>query len=318
MRFSAPRSVARLTASVALAGTIALAGGTAFAQDATPALTPIDPATCVSPGLGMASPAAAPVAASPVAADAELDALLEAATPVEDEAVIADATAAVENFYACYNAGGGSMYGLFTDDAFVTYFGGIDLEVLEAESADDAMMASHIDVHEVLDLGDGRYAVDYQVTIGHQVEHVTDIFAVEDGTWLVDGNAGYSAPETDLDSTTASVKISEADGEHAIEVSPSPIMNQPAVKLQIANQTEDFLIVVLLQGGDAASLPADADLSDLPEGMSILGAVAVEPGAHEIGLWEGLDEGNYVIFVETGHGSAAYDLTIDPPFDPSA
>ncbi len=315
MRFSVPRSAARLTASLALAGTITLSGGVPLAQDATPAAGPIDPTTCVSPGLDAASPAAA--VASPVAGE-ELDAQIAAATPVEDEAVIADATAAVENLYACYNAGGDSFFALFSEEAFATFWGGVDPELLAGETTDDGQLASHVDIHEVLDLGDGRFAVDYQVTIGYQVEHLIDVFVVEDGTWLVDASADGGTPETSLDATTASVKISEADGEHAIEVSPNPIMNQPAVKLQIANQTEDFLIVVLLRGTDAASMPADLDPAGLPEDVEILGALAVEQGEHEIGLWEGLEEGNYVIFVETGHGTAAYDLTIDPPFDPNA
>lgn len=320
MRFSAHRSVARLTASVALAGTLALAGGAALAQDATPVSAPIDPATCVSPGLDLASPAAASAVASPAADDAELDALIEAATPVEDEALIAELTATVENFYACYNADGTSFLGLFSDAAFARYWGGLDLALLEEQSAseDDALLASNVDVHEVLDLGDGRIAVDYQVTIGKQVEHVTDVYVQEDGIWKVDANAGGDTPETDLDSTTASVKVSEADGAIAIEVSPNPIMNQPAVKLQIANQTDSFIIVALLQGTDAASLPTGFDAAEQMEGVEILGSTAVEPGEHGIALWEGLDEGDYVILVETGDGTAAYDLTIDPPFDPNA
>src|SRR5699024_227776 len=139
------------------------------------------------------------------------------------EAVIADATAAVENLYACYNAGGDSFFGLFSDEAFATFWGGVDPALLAGETADDGQMASHVVIHEVLELGDGRFAVDYQVTVGYQVEHPIDVFVVEDGTWLVDATADGGSPETSLDSTTASVKISEADGGHAIEVSPNPI-----------------------------------------------------------------------------------------------
>jgi len=49
-----------------------------------------------------------------------------------------------------------------------------------------------------------------------------------------------------------------------IEVSPNPIMNQPAVKLQFANQTDDFLVIALLRGSDAASMPATLDPAGLP------------------------------------------------------
>ena len=319
MRVPAPGSVARLTASVAIAGTLALAGGSALAQDATPANEPLDPAICVSPGLDPASPEAASADASPAAYYEELDALIAAATPVEDEAMIADATAAVENLYACYNAGGDSFVGLFTDDAFARYWGGLDPElVTEQTPGDDRQQARNVEIHEVLDLGDGRFAIDYQVTVGYQVEHMTDVFVEEDGVWLVDANAGSDTPETSLDATTASVKISETDDGHAIEVSPNPIMNQPAVKLQFANQTDDFLVIALLRGSDAASMPATLDPAGLPDGVTILGTVVVGSGEHEIGLWEGLEEGDYVLYVETGHGTAAYDLTIDPPFDPEA
>lgn len=319
MKVSTPRPIARFTTTVALAGTLGLSGaGAALAQDATPA-TPIGPegGQCVVPeGLPSASPVAADATmASPVADDTG-----ETGTVVEDEAVIAEATAAIENLYACYNLGDGVSYvSLYTDTGILANWGEVDRATLAEDiAAISAVAPAHsIDVHEVQDLGDGSYAVDYQVHLGKQVWHVADVIVESDGVWIVDDTFYFSA-ETQLDSTTASVKASIVDGELVIEVSPNPIMNQPAVKLQLANETESPISFLLLQGGDAASV-SDPDVASLPEGVTFIGEDSVLPGDRFESLFEGLEEGSYVIYMEAETGeSAAFDLTIDPPFDPNA
>lgn len=326
MQFPISRPVARLTASVALAGTIGLSGGAAaLAQDATPAGTPIGPDTgqCMVPDIAAtASPVADDAAiASPVVEDA-----LPGGAAVEDEAVIAEATAVIENLYACYNSGDGeAVLALLTENgheqlfARVAQFSGHDHEVLaEYISARSAVaQAGAVDVHEVIDYGDGTLGVDYQVSMGKQVIHVTDILVDQGGAWLIDDRV-RETPETSLDSTTAAVQFSVADGSVTIEVSPSPIMNQPAVRLQLDNQADSPVHVVLFQGGDAASVTS-ADLTSIPEGVTFIGEADAEPGSRVDTLFEGLEEGSYVIVAETTNGeTGSFDLTIDPPFDPEA
>jgi len=317
MQFPISRPMARFTTTVALAGTLGLSGGAAvMAQEASPAAGP-DPSTCVAPA-GTAAPVAAP--ADGAAATPGLAAEMPEGTVVEDEAVIAEATAAIENLYACYNLGDGVSYvSLYTDTGILANWGEVDRATLAEDiAAISAVAPAHsIDVHEVQDLGDGSYAVDYQVHLGKQVWHVADVIVESDGVWIVDDTFYFSA-ETQLDSTTASVKASIVDGELVIEVSPNPIMNQPAVKLQLANETESPISFLLLQGGDAASV-SDPDVASLPEGVTFIGEDSVLPGDRFESLFEGLEEGSYVIYMEAETGeSAAFDLTIDPPFDPNA
>lgn len=317
MQLPTSRPIARLTTTVALAGTLGLSGAAAtLAQDATPTDAGIDPSQCTVPAQA-ASPEAVDVAA--MATPALLEEMPEG-TVVEDETVIAEATAAIENLYACFNAGDGTSFvSLYTDSGILANWGEVDRATLAGETAAISSMApAHsLDVHEVVDLGDGRYAVDYQIHLGKQVWHVADIITEGDGAWLVD-DSFYSTAETDLDSTTASVKASVADGQLVIEVSPNPIMNQPAVKLQLANESDAGQTFLLLQGGDAASL-TDVDLANLPEGMTFVGEDYIAPGEIFETLFEGLDEGSYVVYIVTETGeSGTFDLTIDPPFDPTA
>lgn len=316
MQFSISRPIARLTTTVALAGTLGLSGGAAvMAQDATPAGGP-DPSQCVAPAQ----------TASPVAADSTAMATPSLApeapegTVVEDEAVIAEATAAIENLYACYNAGDGTSYvSLYTDMGILANWGEIDRAALAEEVAAISSMApaNQIEIHEVVDFGDGSLGVDYQVHLGHQVWHILDILEDNDGTWVVN-DSFYAPAETELDSATASVKGTVEDGSILIEVSPSPLANQPAVKFQLANENETGLYFVLLQGGDAASL-TEFDVTSLPEGMTFVGEDYVGPGERFVSLFENLPEGNYVIYMEADTGeTSTFDLTIDPPFDPTA
>ena len=319
MRFSTPRPFAKLATSVALAGTLGLAGGAVtLAQDATPAGTPIGPeASCIAPtASGDADTGAATTMASPVATEAP------EGTPVEDQAVIDEATAFVQNLYACYNAGDGEAFlAHFTENGHAAVFGDEhdDAELAEHIAAKSAVaQASEVDVHEVVDYGDGTIGVDYQVLLGQQIIHNNGVLTQVDGGWLIDGRTSM-APETQLDSTTASVKASVDGDAVVIEVSPSPLANQPAVKLQITNNADSAINVLLLQGGDAASVTS-ADLTALPEGVTFVGDVH-NVGAGEIvdTAFEGLAEGQYVIVVQTADGATgSYDLTIDPPFDPEA
>src|SRR5690606_38726015 len=172
MQFPISRPMARFTTTVALAGTLGLSGGAAvMAQEASPAAGP-DPSTCVAPA-GTAAPVAAP--ADGAAATPGLAAEMPEGTVVEDEAVIAEATAAIENLYACYNLGDGVSYvSLYTDTGILANWGEVDRATLAEDiAAISAVAPAHsIDVHEVQDLGDGSYAVDYQVHLGKQVWHV--------------------------------------------------------------------------------------------------------------------------------------------------
>ena len=288
-----------------------------MAQDATPVGTPIGPGMCVAPTT------TAPVLATPVGdvpMATPVDAEAEEGVVVEDEAVIAEATAAIENLYVCFNEGRGEAFvALFTEEGRIEAFGEIDpTELAERiEAMSTRVQAGDVTINEVVAFEDGSIAVDYQVQIGQQVLHFTDLLVNQNNAWLI-ADRTVELPETDLDSATAGVAVTLEDGLLVIEVSPNPFLNQPAVKLQFTNTTESTLYAVLLQGEDAASVTT-TDLTQLPEDVTFIGDVLLQPGEIVGTLFEELEEGNYVIVVETETGeTAAFDLTIDPPFDPTA
>lgn len=317
MRFSTPRPFARLATSVALAGTLGLAGGAAaLAQDATPAGTPIGPeASCIAPTVGAADTGVATAMASPAAA-----AEMPAGTPVEDQATIDEATAFAQNLYACYAAGDGQSFaGYFTDAGLQAAFGTTDREAVAARVAamSSQAPAGEVAVDEVVDFGDGSLGVSYQVQLGKQLIHNTDVLVPAGDGWQVD-NRVSTGGESDMDSATASVKASVDGGAVVIEVSPSPVSNQPAVKFQFTNNADSAAHLVIVQGGDAASVTS-ADITTLPEGTTFIGEAWAAPGEIAGTTFEGLEEGAYVVVVETANGeTGSFDLTIDPPFDPNA
>jgi hypothetical protein len=318
---------------VALAGTVGLSGSAAImAQDATPAGTPIGPegVSCFAPSLtALATPAGTPVGDVMFATPATQLADLPEGTVVEDEAIIGEATAAIENFYACFNLGDGtSVVALMTEGGRMAAFGaGSPMMVAEQVTAlTSVATAGDIEYIEVVDLGDGRLGVSYQVAIGQQVFNFTDVLVQAGGIYKIDDRRS-NTPETDLDSTTAAVRSSMVDGTLVFEIAPNPIMNQPAVNLQLVNEGEESHYLMLFQvpeGFDGSTL-LEADFSDLPAGVTFISVGTVNPGDFSITLFEGLDEGSYVIT-----GSAVdisgqpigvtgwADFVIDPAVDPEA
>ncbi len=309
MRFPNSRPVAKFATTMVLAGTIGLAGGAAVAaQDATP----IGPNACLAPtttAAVMATPLGEVAPATPVGG-----------VVVEDEAVIAEATEAIQNLYVCFNEGQGEAFvALFTEQGREAAFGeGVDAVELadRIEAMSTMVQAGDVTVNEVVAYEDGTLAVDYQVKIGNQVLHFRDTLVNQNtGAWLVDDREVLQ-PETELDTATASVESTIGEEGVEIAVSPSPIMNQPALRLQFINPSDVSQTMTLLQGGDAAAI-GELDLANLPEGVTFVGDAQAAPGQRVDTLFEELEEGNYVIVTETATGEqGTFDLTIDPPFDP--
>lgn len=289
-----------------------------MAQDATPVGTPIGP-ECFAPGLMVAgaTPSTDQAAGATPVGEAEA---MPSGSEVEDAAVISEATAVIENLYDCYNQGDGeSFVALFTPNGLQAAFGDQDpMEVAAYIEAKSSMVqAGEVDVHAVIEFADGSLGVDYQVPIGQQVLHHTDVLTEVDGSWLID-NRTMELPETDLDSTTAGVAATIEDGVVVIEASPSPLLNQPAVKLQFTNETGSAMHAVLVEGNDAAAVTT-TDITQLPEDVTFVGETRVEAGEIVDTQFENLEEGNYVIAVETETGeTGTFLLTINPPFDPEA
>jgi hypothetical protein len=275
-----------------------------------------------------ATPAATPVgdtALSPI----DYGDALATGPVIEDGAIVNEATTAIENVYACYNNGDGeAVVSLFTDAGLDAAYGANDRETIAAQVSALAVSApaSNVQVDKVVDLGESTLGVDYQVTIGQQVFRFTDVLVQQDGTWLVDERI-EDQPGTTLDSATAGIETSVEDGSMVFDISPNPIMNQPALKIQMSNAGDATHRITVLRntGGVDATTVSDVDPANLPEGLDYVGQATVEPGAFADTLFENLEEGNYILVGEvldesgqsTGEGSSA-ELTIDPPFDPDA
>lgn len=331
MRFPYSRPIAKFTAGVALAGTVGLSGSAAvMAQDATPAGTPIGPegVSCFAPSLtALATPAGTPVGDVMFATPATQLADLPEGTVVDDEAIIGEATAAIENFYACFNLGdGASVVALMTESGRMAAFGaGSPMMVAEQVTAlTSVATAGDIEFNEVVDLGDGRLGVSYQVAIGQQVFNFTDVLVQTGGIYKIDDRRENS-PETDLDSTTAAVRSSVSDGQLVFEVTPNPIANQPAVRLQLVNEGEETHYLMLFQVPEAfdGSTLLEPDLRDLPEDVTLVSVGTVDPGEFSDTLFEGLEEGSYVVVgsaVDTSGQATGVngwaDFVIDPAVDP--
>ena len=284
-----------------------------MAQDATPVGTPIGPDMCIAPTT------TAPVLATPVS-DVTMATPVAEGIVVEDEAVISEVTAAIENRYTCFNEGRGEAFvALFTEQGRMAAFGDIDPTELaeQIEAMSTMVQAGEIEIIDVYDFGDGTLGVEYQVQVGQQIFHFVDALVNQNDAWLVDGRE-VAPPQTDLDTATASVDSIATEDGVTIEVSPTPIMTQPAQRLMFINSGDTIHTMVVLQGGDAAAI-TDLDLTDLPEGMTYVGGSVAAAGEISETMFVDLEPGTYVIAVETADGEVgAVDVMIEPPFDPAA
>jgi len=255
---------------VALLGATLLVsqGGGALAQDASPEASPAaDPVgACLAPG-GDAS------AATPVATEG---------TPVEDQAIIDQATVGATAFFDCLNG-----------------------NVAPADLGGPYALTSLIGVVE---LGDGTYGVEHQFTHGMRLVQAVAVLSEGDGGLVV---SGLTLVPVDIegDSTALAVTLS---GKSA-GVSPAKTETRPTVILQSANASDaDLQVAVLMvpEGFDPATFAlADYD-GTLPEGVTAAGAYDVAAGTTVGAVFPNLPAGSYLIAVSDG---ASYSLVLTEP-----
>ena len=172
-----------------------------------------------------------------------------------------------------------------------------------------------IDVASVEQFDTNLYGIEYQYMRGAQVFRVLEMYSVENDTWTLRQHQPKSA-QTDEDTITISAKIG---GDPAIEVSPGSFNFTPAMRVNILNRDATDLSLALFSTSeevDTASL-AGTDAASLPETMELQGETLVIAGASGEMLFQGLDEGNYLLVVLDGSDTvvAANPLTINPPLD---
>ena len=257
----------------ALLGVTLLVGGSgaALAQDATPEATPAAGGSdavgaCLAPGGDTA-------AATPVAAEG---------TPVEDQAIIDEATVAATTFFECLNGNvqPGDLGGPYTLTSLI----------------------------RVTDLGDGTFGVEHQFTHGSRLVQALAVLSEGDDGLVV---SGLSMLPVDFegDSTTIGVTLSGEDA----GVSPEETETRPSVILQSNNGSEAPLSVAVLmvpEGFDPATFSlADYD-GTLPEGVTPVGTYDVEPGGNVGAVFQNLSPGTYLVAVSDG---TSYPLVLTEP-----
>lgn len=309
---------------------VSATGANAIAQDATPEASPAA-AACVAPdvpegtpepmdemmGMDMASPEASP-------AVEEAAPTPPTGTLVEDQAVIDEATATVNNIWACVNEGNYlGAAALTTANYRLTEFGTENLYTVAALLEQFELSGTVQEVLNVYQYDDGSVGVDYQIISGIQVSRTLDIYVEEDGSWKLDADYDL-APETDLDSQTIGVKFGTADNEFVFEVAPAEFAAEPATIFQATNVgalEHEFVLLQVPEGFDPATITNPQ--GPPPEGVSFVGAFFLQPGQTGDLLLEGLQPGNYVAycFLPIGDGTTHADagmflpITVTEPVD---
>ncbi|MEJ7838796.1 MAG: hypothetical protein WKF81_08265 [Thermomicrobiales bacterium] len=223
-----------------------------LAQDATPAG---DACAAVGGDDAMTSPEA-----SPVAEEAPVG------TPVEDQAVIDTATAAISEAWGCVNEFG--------------------------------LMSTFTEVLGVVDYGDGSLGVDYQVATGSkQIERFLDVIEDMDGTWKITDRSLLN-PETDSDLSTIGIRFATVDDELVIESNLASFETNEAIEFQVTNTGDwahNFVLVMVPEGFDPAAA-GHFDVLAPAEGTTVEGGISLEAGEVGSAIFEGLEAGSYVIY----------------------
>jgi hypothetical protein len=195
-----------------------------------------------------------------------------------------------------------------TDEAIIA-------ELTEVASSCNPEASGGIEVGSVEQFDTDLYGIEYQYLQGRQVIRVLEMYSVENDTWTLRQQQSRS-PETDEDTITIAAKIG---GDPAIETSPASFSFTPAMRVNITNRDASDLSLALFSTSeevDPASL-AGTDAASLPETMELQGETLVIAGSTGEMLFEGLEEGTYMLVVLDGSDAvvAASPLTIDPPLD---
>ena len=299
--------VAATARALTLAAGLALTGvAGAVAQESTPAAMGGE---CVAPEMAAMDTTAA--AASPAASPTD-DAAL-AGMPA-DEALAAEAIAAVENFTACFNAGDiAAGLSLTTPAYLMDLFGTDDVEELvTAFGMTEVPRTEILEIGNVMTYDDGRVSVEAEYMSGDYQYIRSNLFLVQSGDTLLVDDEDYLPATSDGDATIISYTIADDTAPLAFDQSmASPEF--PVVILYGANNGAERHSVALLRLPDEA---AGTPLAELPAeqvmGAEFIGTVNIDAGEREELVLVGLPVGSYLL-VDLLVPDSAAELTITEP-----
>ena len=312
----------RAARALALAGGLALLGVSGAAAQATPVGGGIaaSPAAgeCEAPegmaGMDMAATPMATPAATPVT---EEDGALPVGTPVADEGLVEDATAAAENFVNCWNEGNvDAVLALGTANFVQTQYG-----IESAEEAAEALGAEGalppitiIETGDVQTYEDGRASLDLDYLLGEHQYTAARWYMVEaDGQLLIDQQE-LTLPQPDVETIT-NIGLSFADDETGLaydqgadEAGGRTLALLPGIVLTVNNSagTESRFVSVVRLDEEPTGTP---EAGPLPEG-DFVAAFAVPAGDNADVALVNLTPGSYAIGEMDGE---SVPLTITEP-----
>ena len=294
--------------AIVLAGGLTLAGVSgAVAQDATPQAMTGD-AECVAVEMAMAPAGAMGTpAASPVGEQGQ-------GTPA-DEALAAEATATIENYVACYNAGDyATVLALMTPSYILDLFGTDDLAAIEsALNAIELPPTEILSIGDVMTYDDGRISVDAEYMLGEHQYSRSRTYLVQSGDQLLIDGEDFLPAMPDVEQT-AIIAYTIADDTTPLAFDQSTSV--PAIEgliLYGANNGAERHSVALIRLPDEAAGTPVAELG--PETMmggELIGAISIEAGEREEMVLIDLPPGTYLLVDAQVPGSAA-TLTVTEP-----
>lgn len=289
------QAISKLMLAVMLVvGSVAVLPGAALAQEATPAAgaceapelpsgtpTPFEemegPPAEASPA---ASPAAIEEAGAAVATEEVVDATAEAAAaPVGDpvdQATTDEATAAIENAYACYNMGEYLAVGaLFTPNGLLSEFGTenpYDLP-LYLEGGPPIAIDS---ISDVRTSGDGQFSADVVSRFGQQLQHERWTLIAADGFLLIDETPELPV-ELPADADVTTVEATMID--FAFDLSEQTVPASDYLVFDAPNEGEYFHEIAILKLPEGVEFSMELlEADEPPEGTEFLGGSAAPPG----------------------------------------
>jgi hypothetical protein len=301
--------------ATALATGLALVGITgATAQEATPGATPggmemecvaVDATMAPESGM-MGTPAASPMAdATPAVAEGT----------AADETLAAEATAAIENFIACSNAGDfASVLAMMTPEYVLDLFGTDDVAAIEQALAGVPLPPTQIlSIGNVMTYDDGRVSVDGEYMISdYQYSH-SRIFLVQAGDTLLIDHEDFLPAMPDVEQTAIiSYTIPDDTSTLAFDQSTTVPAIEGLILYGANNGAERHSVALLRLPDEAAGTPVAEIGMEQMMGGELIGVIIIEPGEREELVLVNLPPGTYLLADALVQGSAAV-LTITEP-----
>ena len=294
----------RVMPALALTAVLAFAGAGGVGAQATP-----EAGTMASPAAGPCEPAAgtAAMAATPMASPVGEEEAGPVGTPVDDQALADEVTAAVENFVNCWNAGDlAAAFGLATPNLLQAQLGVADAaaaeEAVGAAPGDDLPLFTILETGEVQTYDDGRVSIHVVYMLGdHQYSDSRWYFVQADGQLLLD-EVEQLRPQPEGDSAVISFSIADDTAPLAFDGATAVAATDVVILVGVNNGAERHIVQVVRLPEGMAGTPVPGAM---PTEGEFVGRLSLGPGERQELALVDLEVGTFVVFDIAVDGSAA-------------